>query len=64
MKAQVRVAVVNVNITHSSSDPSWACAVEVIHQVKTGATVLTRGGATLINLCTTVLSCVASGTHT
>ena len=64
MEAEVRVTVIDVNITHSSSDPSRARAVEVIHQIKTGATVLTRGGATLIYLCTTVLSCVTSNTHT
>lgn len=64
MEAEVRVTVINVNITHSSCESNQACAVEVIEQVKARATILTRGRATFIYLCTTVLSGVASHTQT
>ena len=57
-------AVLNVNITHSSSKTIWACAVEVSDQVKAGAAILAWGRVTLVNLCTTVLSSVASSTQT
>ena len=57
-------AIINVNVADGPSEPLWACAVEVIQQIEAGATVLTRGGATLIYLSTTVLSSVASGTQT
>ena len=65
MQAEVRVhAVIDVNIADGPSEPLRACAAEVIQQIKAGATVLARGGATLIYLSTTVLSSVASGTQT
>ena len=65
MQAEVRMhAVLNVNITHSSSKTIWACAVEVSNQIKAGAAILAWGRVTLINLYTTVLSSVASSTQT
>ena len=65
VQAEIRVhAVIDVNIAHGPSEPLWACAAEVIQQIKAGAAILTRGGATLVYLCTTVLSGVASSTQT
>lgn len=57
-------AIINVNVTDSPSEPLWARAVEVIQQIEAGATILARGGATLIYFSTTVLSSVASSTQT
>ena len=63
MQAEVRVAVINVDITHSPSEPGRAAARKVVQQVVAGRSILTGSGLTLVYVHTTVISCVAGRTE-